>query len=784
MAGLGSLDRRELCNLLASFEATTLLAISVDRATDLLARFNANCADAETTAFARRLREAADEMVASPVPERALRIRLWARITAALDVDLVLPLSMRTANMRSAGLASRAAAMAGVKQEDSNKDTGSRNKLQRVWHRVKSNRSGQAVDFGSLVVDQAQLVTRALAEAAESGALSEQEKHALGQRVRDHIERLPPELRDDPMRKALTAGNGAALALLVSGTSAFAIGLGVNLAGFSAYILAAQAAAFIPMVSGPAAVSTLFMLANPLFSIPVMIGGVYLANRHVTGGQAARLASIVAVQLALRGLSVERTGLRVALNDFRAATYADFYALPDIFRDETLRRIAAVGKAMGGILPDAPAKHRASTGERDKFRSLLAGVLSRRAGDTAEVTAVAGLTVGDVLYNAVSIDPTVLNAADFARSQDIGDIFQFGAFADHIGAMASTAAAGAGNNLRGYVAEQVVAARLVENGHIVTFPDTSNNPGFDLLVDGHPFQVKCLQSLEGLREHFTKYPDMPVYANCELAEAVIDSGEAWAGKVFYVEGFHREITDLIMRTSLEAGETLGDFNVPYFAMAVSSARNLHSWWRGSMPLSDLPLSVVLDGSVKGGLATVGGLSGKMLGLMAFGPAGALVLGGVGGVGTLFGSGWTREQATRLLSSEWLGEVDTATDRFRVALITAIQKKIDLLKVKRAQTAATERTDCTWLVDRFSDDIVSLCEAGHELQVDVLPLNQPSKARSCIEIMSKANVHPIIVEAELTGLLETLKAAPSMTEAVGRKANGAWNALRAKVPSQT
>ncbi|MGO7259074.1 hypothetical protein ACCT32_36650, partial [Rhizobium brockwellii] len=80
--------------------------------------------------------------------------------------------------------------------------------------------------------------------------------------------------------------------------------------------------------------------------------------------------------------------------------------------------------------------------------------------------------------------------------------------------------------------EQLVAARLTEIGHVVSFPDTSNNPGFDLLVDGMPFQVKCLMSLDGLREHFSKYPDMPVYANSELAEAVIDSRAAWAGKVF------------------------------------------------------------------------------------------------------------------------------------------------------------------------------------------------------------------------------------------------------------
>ncbi|MBU1307019.1 MAG: hypothetical protein KKF33_16065, partial [Alphaproteobacteria bacterium] len=396
-----------------------------------------------------------------------------------------------------------------------------------------------------------------------------------------------------------------------------------------------------------------------------------------------------------------------------------------------------------------------------------------------EVAAVAGITAGDILYNAVSIDPAVLNAADFSGSADIGDIFRFGAFADRIGAMASTAAAGAGNRLRGYVAEQIVAARLVENGHVVSFPDTANNPGFDLLVDGHPFQVKCLLGLSGLREHFEKYPDMPVYANSELAEAVIGSGEVWAAQVFYIDGFDREIADLVMDTSLEAGEALGDLNIPYIAMAISSARNLNRWWRGRMPLSDLPIAVVLDGSIKGGLATVGGMSGKLVGLLVFGPAGALVLGGVGGVGALLGAGWTREQATRLLSSEWHTDLELATDRLRVALIEAIQNKVDLLADKRAQTLATGHTDCRWLAERFFDDIVSLREAIHELCIDVLTLRQPSKARACMEIMTKASIHPMFVEAEITGLLEMLKAEPSVTGAAGRKANEAWSALRSR-----
>lgn len=782
LAGLGGLNRRELCNLLANFEATTLLAMSIDRATDILARFQNGGSDAETTAFARRLKGAAEALFTSQSSERALRIRLWARMAEALDFDLSLPLSTRSANSQGAGMAFKAAAITAMPIDDDAEDA-TETILQKVWRGVKSVRGQETKDFATLVADQAQLVARAVVEAARSGELSEQDQQAIDQRVRDHIESLPPELRDDAMRSALTAGDKAALVLLASGTSAFTVGVGVNLAGFSAYILAAQASAFIPLISGPAAVSTLFMLANPLFTVPAVVGIGYLANRHVNGGQAAKLAAVVTVQLALRGLTAERSGLAIALNNFRTATGDDFTALPATFRDGMLSRIAAIVRLMDGRLPEAPGDYTVSNSP-DRFGTLLGGFLSRDRGDAIEVATVAGLTAGDMIYNAVSIDPMVLDAADFSRSEDIADVFQFGAFAERIGSMAVAAEAGAGNNLRGYVSEQLVAARLVEGGHVVTFPDTSNNPGFDLLVDGVPFQVKCLMSLDGLREHFSKYPDMPVYANGELAEAVIDSGAAWAGKVFYIDGFDRDIADLIMNTSLEAAEALGDLNVPYFAMAISSARNLHRVWRGRMPLSDLPFSVVVDGSVKGGLSAIGGLSGKALGLLAFGPAGALVLGGVGGVGALLGSGWTREQATRILSAEWLAELDVATEGFRLALISAIDAKIMLLEDKRSQTAAIEYLGRDWLVNRFSDDIVSLCEARYELQVDILTVRQPSKARVCIERMSRASVHPTAVQTQFVELLEVLKSEPSGTSVAGKKAGEAWNALRSKIKSRT
>jgi hypothetical protein len=79
--------------------------------------------------------------------------------------------------------------------------------------------------------------------------------------------------------------------------------------------------------------------------------------------------------------------------------------------------------------------------------------------------------------------------------------------------------------------------------------------GAPLLVDGQEFQVKCLQGLDGLTEHFSKF-EYPVLANAELAEAVAVQAPAWADKVFFVEGYSHDLISQITPDSLAAGSGL------------------------------------------------------------------------------------------------------------------------------------------------------------------------------------------------------------------------------------
>ncbi|MBB4526822.1 UNVERIFIED_ORG: hypothetical protein M2435_006897 [Rhizobium sophorae] len=157
-------------------------------------------------------------------------------------------------------------------------------------------------------------------------------------------------------------------------------------------------------------------------------------------------------------VSVGADGLASVLDQFRVAPTDDLADLPIADRHAFQTKMVSVSKAIGGRLPDAP---RGFPGQQsaDGFARYFEGALSASRGDVSEISAVGAATTADLLFNAASIGPMVVSAADFSRIEDISDIFKFGQFADRIASMTGAAAVGAGNNLRGYVSEQIVAAR-------------------------------------------------------------------------------------------------------------------------------------------------------------------------------------------------------------------------------------------------------------------------------------------------------------------------------------
>ncbi|MGB3739607.1 MAG: hypothetical protein WA948_09660, partial [Pontixanthobacter sp.] len=350
--------------------------------------------------------------------------------------------------------------------------------------------------------------------------------------------------------------------------------------------------------------------------------------------------------------------------------------------------------------------------------------LARDRGDMAAAAVTTAFTAGEMAWHAAAIDPQVLAAADFSRSADLGDPVAFALKAHDL------AIGGAYLSLRGYVAERAVMAGLVEQGHAVSLAPDRATPGFDLEVDGGPVQVKCGTSLSLLEDHFARYPDVPVIANAELAEAAASRGAPWSYLVTTVPGFEIAAVEAQLDAALEAAGDLAAPDVLGFALSAGLLRGGIEYWRGRIPASDLPAWLLVDGSARGSLAFAGTQAGMWVGLVAIGPAGALILGPLSGAAAQMGAGPLRDRGTRLLMRSWERALMAHALTLHHAVLAAATRRVDMLEARRSAIRAQRTGDLAldaWLHRRASDAVIAAVEDEIDLiklptgEADVLAL---------------------------------------------------------------
>ncbi len=764
LAGLGALDRRALCDSLAVFRSAQLARIGADRGRDLVRRARRSQSASGEPAFAARVRKESDKYYGRSAewPDRRLRWQLWALIRDSLGLTPALPLSCDSASHRCAELADRAGRYC---SEGSSTPAQSAEAGQRMgrWFAEKADKASKWV--ARQPPDFSRTVRRAAAKtvtvALQGDDLSAEQRRRLEEEFRSRLKHLPAEMRDRSLEEAARSGNWAAVAAAGSAGSLAGLAIGVEVAGFGAYIAAAKASAIIPFLGGKTAVSLLAVVSSPLFVIPALAGGAYAMNRGMNSKTRRAYAAGLTVQLALQGLAAQSDGLQRCLDEFKALSDSE------IADEGLVERRSHVSGTVGFFpsTPSAPDSALPALAEMPGSDALDAVLFPELRGTFPEASAIAGLGVADILFDAAAIDPRVVQAADFARAEDLDGIFKFGAFAERVEAMDGLARIGAESQLRGYVAELVVASHLAS--HDVSLPEAPNTPGYDLLVDGNPFQVKCYADsstgMRALAEHFEKYPDIPVYVNSELMPAVESSAPPWADQVFAVEGFDYSVTERILQDSLHAGSSLRDLDIPVFAIAVSASRHVFSWWKGSIPLKDLPFDVAVDGAVHGSMAVAGGFTGTAVGVLLFGPAGGVIFSGAGQLAGVLGAGKVRDKFDDLRAKEWIESVGDAAERFRTALYIAMMSKRERLLNKAGRLTASDSDLQDWMRLKFRDRALSVAECMAELRFP--PESSLGKAKAALRLMREAGVHPQSVKVELGELMAALAARPSVGDQV-------------------
>lgn len=695
LAGIGSLNRRELCSLVALMECITALGLAQGAVEDLVKRLRVVKAGG-----GRDLEDQVEALERSALTTSVLRHRLLTHLAKAFGVPLGAPLSGRSAAQMAAALAVRAS--------------------ERLSPAVVAERKRRANDASPKRLPHLFELKAADLYKAAGEILGKPRPLAFPELVREEMllilsnEQVMEEAAreaDPAVRAALEKGHAAAKMAMAAGGSWTVFAAIVGNAGFAPYILAAQLSAWIPMVSGPALVSLLATLINPA---TVLIGVGALAWYGVGKGAGAvrsQVAARLCVILAMSGTQNAETALSTFLGEMRLLDTAPAGALNHLGRRDraALRdRLAYINRRLTRRLPKPSGPPPQPWNGRLGARKL--GIKGVEAGGIATITA------GEVLWSAAAIDHRVLEAADFSRSTDINDPMSLALHAQEF------AISGADHALRGYVAERLVLDWLVAQGHDVALAESSNTPGLDLIMDGNPVQVKCGTDFSNLAEHFRKYPDIPVIANEELARQAAEwgasqTGENWADLVTTLPGFEISEIERLIADALGHAAALNDPGVLEIALSVGLLRGGLEVLRGAISIEDLPAWLIIDGATRGALGIAGGKVGAWVGLVAIGPAGALILGPAAACAALFGVGGAREAAFGLLMKDWHSELLREGKKLHDAVVQAVEQQIDCLiaRVERIRARAGQHDQLgRWMISRAEDDLVAAIETRWDI----------------------------------------------------------------------
>jgi len=330
--------------------------------------------------------------------------------------------------------------------------------------------------------------------------------------------------------------------------------------------------------------------------------------------------------------------------------------------------------------------------ERSRYLSAYARAMSirRRYLEPVGVSMLTGYQAYEAL---TAIDPHVISGAKFAfKNVDFDNVSEAAAWFRGLDGIRA-------NRLAGYTAEQMVAANLAAQGHAVEFPDLANQPGYDLLVDGQPLQVKLTMDADYINDHLDRYPDVSVIANAEMAEYAdaidavhIDPDLLYGGVGQAIESTGQAYQFL---------ETLAD-KIPCITLVISASREIGLLWKGwtdvRTSLKNVALDTVSVGVAGWSGAKLGASFGSLLGPpgVAFGSVIGGTIGAVGGkkAGNVFKArAYKRARRTFEQSMVKVGE----------CFVDACETAIESVNCQRSRIqAAAPKTIWSYLWPRRAD----------------------------------------------------------------------------------
>ena len=250
--------------------------------------------------------------------------------------------------------------------------------------------------------------------------------------------------------------------------------------------------------------------------------------------------------------------------------------------------------------------------------------LRGRFGTASDNIAVAAAVGVAGLVDWWQVDENVLKAVEAWTHEHIGNTLDlWSAVQEHKYELDK----GLFISLRGHVGEQMAADHLAAAGLNVSLPEASNQPGWDLDVDGQLVNVKVTADAgKTLAEHFERYPDIPVLINADAGnippDAIwFDPSEGLDASVLV--GEHVTLVDHALSlhdAAASVHDAFGadvDVDVPIVGVLITVARSGTREAKlvrdGHTDVERALKNVAIDTAARGGGVIVGGLAGAKVG---------------------------------------------------------------------------------------------------------------------------------------------------------------------------
>lgn len=329
--------------------------------------------------------------------------------------------------------------------------------------------------------------------------------------------------------------------------------------------------------------------------------------------------------------------------------------------------------------------------------------------------AVAGWSI---LESALKIDPQVLSAIEFSTSDHLHNLADINSYVQsHFFSSPLESADGWFNRLTGYVAEQKAASFFESTGHHIVFAPVANQPVWDMLVDGHPIQIK--EHLAGAKDFAAAHPDIPVFTNLHDA-ALVHADSVHGLSVLDKDSVHAATT-----TTLDGVDGTFDpgFHFPLITLGFSVYREAKLLFAEHTTFDRALVNVGMDVAGVGGGAFIGGKLFALIGSIIPGPG--TVIGGIFGsiLGGIFGkmasSGIrkapfhnAREQYNTAIETA-RSEIDTAVEGSRQRVRDLQQEYQDNFRTYRWQIESQAKEHICALRSEFDVEMLKFLESFPE-----------------------------------------------------------------------